>query len=108
MQQALLLVLLCESDRAGNRVADVDGSEIVKVHLRREKANHAADMGDHAAGKQARDNAAPEPTALHECLIDVVRVVVTCYSAEEGNVPVSKRASKGEGLPYVYRIKGGS
>src|SRR5260370_2805500 len=99
MHQALLLVLLRESDRAGDGVADVDGGEIVKVHLRREKTDPASNMGDHATGKQASDNPASDPTALHEYLVDVVRVLLTGYSPQAATIPFATRPSKAETTP---------
>ncbi len=43
---------------------------------------------------------------FHLCPPD--RLIVTGYPAEEGNIPVGKSASKGEGLPDIDCIKGRS
>src|SRR5258708_31679179 len=54
MKQALGLILLHERHRTGDGVANVDRSDIVKVHLRSQKADQAANMGHHATGEQTR------------------------------------------------------
>src|SRR5258708_39917783 len=87
MKQALGLILLHERHRTGDGVANVDRSDIVKVHLRSQKADQAANMGHHATGEQTRDNSTPEPTALSERLIYMVWVIIPCYLAEEGDIP---------------------
>jgi len=108
MKQALLLVLLCECHRAGDGVACVDRGDIVKVHLRGQEAYHATNMRNHAGSEQARDNGPPEPTALNKGLINMVRVVIAGYAAEQSHVSLRKGASKSESLPHVYRVKSGS
>ena len=80
MKQALGLILLRECHRTGNSVANVDRSDIVKVHLRSQKADQAANMGHHATGEQTRDNSTPEPTALSERLIYMVWVIIVSLS----------------------------
>ena len=75
------------------------------MHLRRQEANHAANMRNHATCKQTRNNPTPEPTALYECLVDMVGVIISGHPAKERNISLGKGALKYENLPLFYRIK---
>ena len=105
-EQTLLRIFLCEGHGAGDGIADVHGLHIVEVHLRREEADHAADVGYHAAGEQAGDNAPPEKVALRESFIDVIGVVISGNAAEERNIDLGKGAAESERLPDLYSIEG--
>ena len=99
VKQTLLLVLLREGDGAGDGIADRDRCDIVEMHLCRQKADHAADVGYHAAGEQAGDVAPPEKVALRECFVNMVGVIIAGHTTEERHVTLGKGAAKGEGLP---------
>src|ERR1700686_2657851 len=68
-EQTLLRVLFRKGHCAGNSITDVDRFDIMEMHLRREEADHAADVGYHASCEQARDVAPPEKVALRERFI---------------------------------------
>src|SRR5712691_2747391 len=105
-EQTLLLVFLCEGHGAGDGIANVHGLHIVEVHLGREEANHAADVGNHAASEQTGYNAPPEEVALRESFINMIGVVISGNAAEERNIALGKCAPESEGLPDLYGIEG--
>src|SRR5205085_7688513 len=102
------LVLFNESDGAGDRIADINGAYIVEMHFCGEKAYHATDVGDHAAGEQAGDYTPAKPAIFDEGFIYMVRVVVPGDAAKQGYISLCEGAPEGEGLPYLYGCKGGS
>ena len=106
VEQALLLVLLGKGDGAGDGVANGDRGHIVEMHLGRQEADHAADVGDHAAGEQAGDVAPPEKAALCEGFVDMVRVIVPGHAAEERHIALGEGAAKSEGLSDLKRVEG--
>lgn len=98
MEQALLLVLLGKGCGAGDGIANGDRCHIVEMHLRCQEADHAADVGYHAAGEQPGDVAPPEKVALRERLINMIGVIIPGHATEERHVALGKGAAEGEGL----------
>jgi len=98
VEQALLLVLLGKGDGAGDSIADSNRGDIVEMHLRCQEADHAADVGNHAAGEQAGNVTPPEKAALCEGFVNMVGVIISGHAAEERHVALGKGAAKGEGL----------
>ena len=107
LQYALFLVFFGDGDGAGDGVTGVDGGGVVEVHFGGEEAEHAADVGDHAGGEQAWDDAPPEEAALGEGVVDVVGVVVASDAAEVRDIAFSEGAAEDEGLAGLDGVEGG-
>src|SRR5579863_1420878 len=104
-EQAFLHVLLYEGRAAGDGIANIAGLDVVEVHLCSQEADHAADVGNHAGGEQAGDDAPPEKAALREGVIDVIGIIVSGDAAEDADITLGKGAPEGEGLPGLYRVE---
>lgn len=105
-KEAFGFVLLCEGDCAGNGIADIDSLYKLKVHFCGEKADHAADMRDHACREQAGDNATSKPATLNKRFVDVIWVVVAGDATEEDDITIREGAPEGEGLSHLYSVEG--
>ena len=105
-EQAFLYIFLCEGHGAGDGIAYVDRRDIVEMHLGGEEADHATDVGNHAAGEQAGDVAPPEKVALRERFIDMIGIIIAGNAAEECDIAFGKSATEGEGLADLYGIEG--
>src|SRR5579859_189911 len=99
------LILLDKRHRAGNCIADIDWRQILKIHLGGKEAEHPADMGQHASGEQAGDDAPSVPVLAGKGVIEMVGIIIASDATEQRHIPVGERAPKGEGMPHLQSVK---
>ncbi len=104
-EQAFGFVLLRESDCTGDSIPNIGSLQVLEVHLRGKKADHAPNVRNHTRSEQAGDVTSPKPTTLSELFVNVVRIVVTGDATEQGDISIGEGAPEGEGLPYLYGVE---
>ncbi len=84
------------------RVADEDGAEELKMHVRGHERPEAAQVSEQAGGQQSGHNPSFETHPSRVGVIRVERVDIPCHADKEGNIGLRQCPAIGCFLPQTW------